>query len=199
MTTLESPLAAPSPPSVAAPVAAAAAGAENANRTWRIWLTRHPIGGALISGFVATHIATIFGIWFHGIGLPDLNWPVTNGAVILPKGATQTKFAIGEFIHGFDGLVFTLIFAIFLFPILGRAVTPATNMAKAVFFSLVLGTLSAGFMVPYVYFPHVGAGLFSTGFGWKTTFGIYLWHIVFGVNLGLMYNPFAANDPAVQS
>jgi hypothetical protein len=176
-----------------------AAGAENAGRTWRVWVTRHPIGAALISGFAATHIATIFGLWFHGIGLPDLNWPVTNGNVVVPKATTAVKFGIGEFIHGVDGLVFTLIFALFLFPILAQAVNPMTNMAKALFFSLVLATISAGFMVPYVYAPHAGAGLFSTGFGWKTTFAIYLWHVVFGVNLGLLYDPYAADDPVLRS
>jgi hypothetical protein len=188
-----------SPPTDGRATAAAAIGAEQANRAWRVWVTRHPIGGALIAGFVATHIATVFGIWFHGIGLPDLNWPITNGALVVPKGTPAVKFAVGEFIHGFDGLVFTLIFAVFLFPILGRVVNPAMNMAKAVLFSLVLGTLSAGFLVPYVYFPHSGAGVFATGFGWKVTFGIYLWHIVFGVNLGLAYNPLPADDPAVRT
>src|SRR5271155_3004471 len=89
-----------------------------ANLAWRVWVTRHPIGAALISGFVATHIATVFGFWFHGIGLPDLNWPVANGYVVDPHGSIPVQFALGEFIHGIDGLVFTLIFALFLFPLL---------------------------------------------------------------------------------
>ena len=43
---------------------------------WRAWVTRHPIGGALLAGAVATQFATVFGIWFPGFGLPSLNWPV---------------------------------------------------------------------------------------------------------------------------
>jgi hypothetical protein len=176
-------------------------GAANANRAWRVWVTRHPIGGALIAGFVATHIATVIGFWFKGIGLPQLNWPVVNGNVVLPAGtSTVSKFIVGEvFIHGLDGLVFTLIFAIILFPLMGSRVTPVMNMAKAVFFSLLLGTLSIGFMVPYVYLPHAGAGLFSTGFGWKTVTAIYLWHLAFGFTLGLLYNPMAPDDPAMRA
>lgn len=175
-------------------------GAANANRAWRVWVTRHPIGGALIAGFVATHIATVIGFWLKGIGLPQLNWPVVNGDVVLPPhSSTVSKFIIGYvFIHGLDGVVFTLIFAIVLFPLMGSKVTPAMNMGKALFFSLLLGTLSIGFMVPYVYVAHAGAGLFSTGLGWKTVTAIYVWHLAFGVNLGLMYNPMAPDDPSMR-
>lgn len=166
-----------------------------ANLYWRVWVTRHPIGGALISGFVATHIATVFGVWFHGIGLPDLNWPVANGAVIDPKGSFVAQWMLGEFVHGLDGLVFTLIFALFIFPLFKWGFSSGANMGKAMIFALVLATISAGFLVPYVYFPHFGVGFFTNNLGWKEVFAIYLWHIVFGVNLGLMYNPVAPDDP----
>lgn len=170
------------------------AGGENAGRAWRVWVTRHPIGGTLIAAFVATHIATVFGFWFPGIGLPQLNWPVVNGNIVDPTGSAAVKFALGEFIHGFDGLVFTFIYAIVLFPLVKVAVNPLTNMAKALGFALILGTFSIGFMIPYVYYPHAGAGLFSTGFGWKLVLAVYLWHIVFGSNLGLMYNPMSTKE-----
>jgi hypothetical protein len=166
-----------------------------ANLAWRVWVTKHPIGAALLSGFVATHIATVFGIWFHGIGLPNLNWPVANGAVVDPTGSIPVQFALGEFIHGIDGLVFTLIFALFIFPLFKWTNSSGGNMAKALVFSAVLATISAGFLVPYVYDPHFGAGIFSSGFGWKTVFAIYLWHLIFGVNLGTMYNPLPLDDP----
>jgi hypothetical protein len=187
----------------------------HANRSWRIWLTRHPIAGALLSGFVATHIATIFGYWFPAIGLPQLNWPIVNGNVVVPGASPVAKFVIGEvFIHGLDGIVFTLIYAIVLFPLLspvvGRRVNPLANMVKALIFCLVLATIAAGFLTPYAYAPHSGAGIFSTGFGWKTVFAIYLWHVAFGVNLGMMYNPIllskeeinladSSGDPAVMA
>jgi hypothetical protein len=163
-------------------------------RTFRVWVTRNPIKGALLAGFVATHIATMTGFWLPGIGLPQLNWPVANGNVVLPHASETVKFIIGEvFMHGIDGVVFTLIFAIVWFPLMsplvGRRVTPAANMAKALIFGLALGTLALGFITPYVYAPHTGAGPFSTGYGWKTVVAVYLWHIVFGANLGLMYNP----------
>lgn len=165
-----------------------------ANRTYRIWVTRHPIAGALLGGFVAVHIATIFGYFMGGIGLPQLNWPLVNGNVILPKASDPVKFVMGEvFIHGLDGVMFTLIYAIALFPfltLLMRGNLSATaNMAKGVIFGVLLATISIGFLTPYVYAPHSGAGLFTTGFGWKLMLGIYLFHVAFGANVGLMYNP----------
>ncbi len=175
-----------------------------ANRTWRIWVTRHPIAGALLSGFVATHIATLFGFFFPAFGLPQLNWPVVNGHLVLPHASPAVQFVIGDvLIHGLDGVVFTLIYAIVLFPFLsplvGRRVTPMANTVKALIFGLILATMSTGFLNPYAYFPHSGAGLFSTGFGWKLVFAIYLWHIVFATNLGMMYNPIVLEQEHVCS
>ena len=37
---------------------------------------------------------------------------------------------------------------------------------------------------------HLCAGVFSTGFAWMLILAIYLWHVAFGTNLGLLYNPF---------
>jgi len=164
---------------------------------WRVWITKHPIGGAALAGVIATWFATIFGFWLNGIGLPQLNWPIANGLVVLPKSSPAVQFSAGEFIHGIDGIVFVLFFAMFIFPRLGRSRTQGANMGRALLFAFVLATLSAGFLVPYVYFPHVGAGIWASGFGWKTVFAIYLWHLGFGVNLGLFYNPLAKDDPAL--
>ena len=124
---------------------------------------------------------------------------MVNGNVVLPTASDPVKFVIGEvFIHGIDGVVFTLIYAIVLFPILSRlmggAVSSAANMAKGILYGLVLATISVGFLTPYVYYAHSGAGLFSTGFGWKLIVAIYLWHIAFGANLGLLCNPIGRRE-----
>jgi hypothetical protein len=162
---------------------------------WRVWITKHPVGGAAIAGLIATWFATIIGFWLKGIGLPQLNWPIANGLVVLPKSSAAVQFSAGEFIHGIDGVVFVVFFAIFVFPLLGHSRSPAANMVRALAFALVLACVSAGFLVPYVYYPHAGAGIWSSGFGWKTVFAIYLWHVAFGVNLGLFYNPLPDDDP----
>jgi hypothetical protein len=157
--------------------------------TWRRWVAEHWLAGSLMAGVVATHLATVFGIWFHGIGLPDLNWPQTNGAVIFPDGSTVVQYVSGGVLHYIDGLIFAMLFALMVHPRVPVANTQEGNIAKAIGYSLVLATISAGFLVPYVYFPRLGAGLFSTGFGWKLVFAIYLWHLIWGFFLGLLYNP----------
>lgn len=164
---------------------------------WRVWITKHPIGGAILAGLMATWIATIFGFWLNGIGLPQLDWPLANGSVVLPKSSAAVQFSAGGIQHIVDGMIFTLIFAVFVFPLLGRSRTLAANMGRALLFAFVLATISAGFLVPYVYYPHYGAGIFGSGFGWKIVFAIYLWHLAFGVNLGMLYSPLAADDKAL--
>ena len=53
--------------------------------------------------------------------------------------------------------------------------------------------------MPYVCTPHEGAGAFGSGFGWKIVFTIYLWHVIYGVNCGKMYNPLPIDDPEFAS
>jgi len=162
---------------------------------WRVWLTRHPIAGAALIGAMATWVATIFGFGLRGVGLPQINWPIANGSVVLPKSSAAVQFSAGGLIHGIDGVVFTMIFVVFVYPLLGQSRAPAANMARGIFFGVVLATLTAGFLVPYVYYPHAGAGIFGSGYGWRVVLAIYLWDLVFGVTLGLLYSPLKADDP----
>jgi hypothetical protein len=170
-------------------------GGLNADKLWRVWVTEHPVKAALVAGVIGGQIATL---WFQGIGLPALNWPLTNGATIDPKGSYVAQFAIGGIFHALDCVVFALVFALFIFPLIGKVVTPAMNMLKALGFSMVLATISAAFLVPFVYYKgyHVGFGGVNYG-GWKLVFAIYLWHFLYGVNLGALYSPLALDDPAL--
>lgn len=175
-------------------------GGLNAGRAWRVWVTRHPIGAAMWAGVVGGQVATLWGMWFPGVGLPALDWPLTNGATIDPKGSFVAQFAIGGLFHALDCLVFALIFALFIFPMIGKVVNSRMNMLKALGFSLVLATVSAAFLVPFVYYKgyHVGFGGVNYG-GWKLVVAIYLWHLLYGVNLGAIYNPLALDDPLLRS
>lgn len=173
-------------------------GGLNSHKAWRVWVTKHPLGAAVWAGVVAGQITTLWGIWFPGVGLPALNWPQATGATIDAKGSFVVQFVMGEFFHGLDCIIFALIFAIFLFPLMGKVVTPAMNFAKAVGFAMVLGTISAAFLVPYIYFKGYGVGFGGIHYGgWKLVFAIYVWHLLYGVNLGLFYDPLPLNDPAL--
>jgi hypothetical protein len=155
---------------------------------------------ALVAGFVATHIATVTGYWYHGINLADLGWPDFNGVLLLgPDASRLSQFWTGAVFHALTGISFALFYAFIVHPRL-RFLPDSTagNIGKAVVFSLALATISAIWWVPQLFNQvfQTDLGWFSQNVGgllgvdaWKPVFGIYLWHFVYGVNLGLMYNP----------
>ena len=118
---------------------------------WRAWVARHPVGGALLAGAVATQFATVFGIWFPGFGLPSLNWPVVNGELILGTvGATPTAatYLVGELSHFADGVFFALLFALLFHPFIPVRNTILGNLVKAFLYGTVLAVISAAWWVP---------------------------------------------------
>src|SRR5579863_964665 len=161
---------------------------------FRAWVTAHPILGALLAGAVATQMATVFGIWFTGFGLPQLNWPTANGALIIPKASVGAQYFAGELSHFTDGIVFALLFALLFHPFIPVRNTIGGNLVKAFLYGTVLALISASWWVPALLVPH-HAGFLSTGLGWKLTFGIFLWHWIYGYFLGTDYCPNPKDAP----
>jgi hypothetical protein len=155
---------------------------------WRAWVTAHPVAGSLLAGVVATQLATVFGIWFTGFGLPSLNWPTANGALIIPKASVGAQYFAGELSHFTDGIVFALLFALLFHPFVPVRNTLAGNLIKSLAYGTVLALISAAWWVPTLLAPH-HAGFLSTSLGWKLTFGIFLWHWIYGYFLGTVYCP----------
>jgi hypothetical protein len=167
---------------------------------WRQYVTTHRVSAALISGFVATHIATVTGYWYHGIGMPDLGWPDFNGNLLLGvKASALSKFWAGTAYHYATGMSFALFFAFVLFPMFRMPNTARGNLTKALIFGAILATISAIWWVPQLFnsvfgtdlgwfSQHVGPKFFKTA-GWTVPVGIYLWHFVYAFNLGVFFNP----------
>jgi hypothetical protein len=161
---------------------------------WRGVVTERPLAGALVAGFAATHLATVTGYWYHGFaltsgaGLPDLGWPAFNGALLIGRESTVAQFWAGSIYHFLTGIVFSLAFCFLIFPLFRWSNSFAANVGKAVVYGLVLATISALWWVPQL-FPSFNPGFFSHNLGWKTVFGIYLWHVIYGLTLGSFYNP----------
>src|SRR5713101_1632371 len=152
---------------------------------WRVWITRHRVVAAILAGIVATHMATIIGFFLPAVGLPKLDWPSANGGVFTPYGSAIQQFVSGS--------VFTVVFALALHHLLPWRNTERGNLAKGLFFGTVLAIISCGFMVPLVYFPQFHPGFFSLNLGWKVILAIFLWHWVYGLHVGLIYNPLPAD------
>ena len=85
----------------------------NESRSWRELASTHRLAMAVLAGILATHIATITGYWYHGIGMPDLDWPRFNGYLLERTGvlAAGGKVPAGDITKDLGW--FLLAFAIF--------------------------------------------------------------------------------------
>jgi hypothetical protein len=159
----------------------------------------------VLAGIIATHIVTVTGYWYHGIGLPNLDFPRFNGyllfraelgndpAVVTAVSST-VRLVLGWIVHTFTGVVWALTYVIAIHPRLPWRNTTAGNLGKAMVWGGILATLSALWWVP-VLFPEFGLGFFSWNFaGFKGVVAIYLWHAIYAANLSLIYNPLPADE-----
>ena len=180
-----------------------------ASARWRRWVRAHPFGAAAIAGVAAGQMATIFGYFCNAVGLPQLNWPAVNGALVLPGGSPGVQWFAGAFVHTADTVIFALLFAILSWRLIPLPNSSLGNVGKGLVYSVFLAILSAGVLVPYVYFQKVGLNPFSfgipfplaqpssaaakaavyNGIAWKLPFAILVWHLVYGFFLGALYDP----------
>ena len=163
---------------------------------WRANVSKRRLTYALLASVVATHMATVSGYWYKIIGIPTLGWPQFNGILLLvhpygPKGAGATateQFWAGTVFHYGTGICYGLIFAFLIHPLLKMGTTFLSNIGKAMLWGGVLATFSALLWVPRD-FPEFDPGFFTNNLGWRTVLGIYVWHAVYGLHLGAIYNP----------
>jgi hypothetical protein len=172
---------------------------------WRSYVTKHRLVAAVVGGLVATHVTTNLGMWYHGIGLPDLNFNMLNGYLVFGNSANAfgkegmqdpvILTAFGAAVHYAQGVAFALIYAFGIYPLLPIASSLAGNFIKALIWGLILGTLSCLWWInlfPNLAGPGVNAGFFFSNFGadqLKWVIAVYLWHIVYGFHLGAFYQP----------
>lgn len=164
----------------------------------------------LIAAFIATHVATMSGLWFDGARLPKFDFNSLNGYLVLglTYGFTHPSenFVIGGVIHYTSGILWGLIFALIVHPALGRIVpalskmTPTTNYVKGLIWGIALWIISSALWMPLLIGPlfapiGVGVGGFLTSFG---PYGVQavltnlFWHSIYGLNLGLLFQPLPA-------
>ena len=176
---------------------------------WRTFVNTKPMLSLLVVGIIATQLGTYFGYVFPAFGLPVLPWPLYNGILgttiadgfngaVATEGAfavTADSFFVGHSLHFVNGIVFAVLWGIMFREDVHKWVK--NNIAKGLLYGLIMTIISAGILVPYAYVPEQGYGLFlfDGPDGWKLPFGILIWHLIYGLFLGLLWNP--TDDEAV--
>jgi len=172
------------------------------------FLIGHNAGrSAIIAAFIATHIATMAGLWFGGARLPQFDFNTLNGYLVLGLNYgfanPAINFVVGGIIHYTSGIIWGVVFALIVHPAIGRfikplaALTPVNNYIKGVLWGLVLWIISSAFWMPLLIGPlfapiGVGVGPFLTSFGpygVQALFTNLLWHSIYGINLGRLFSP----------
>lgn len=167
---------------------------------WYDWVDQHRVGASVLVGLIATQLSTYFGYVFPAIGLPTLPWPLFNGVLAAPMedyGTTGSYF-VGQSLHFVNGIVFAILFAVLIRPLMPFRNTHAGNVLSGLLFGLVMTIISIGLLVPYAYVPKQGYGFFSFygPDGWKMPAGVLLWHLIYGFLLGFLYQLRSINRPA---
>ena len=182
---------------------------------YQYWVYRHPVAGAALAAFIATQVATIWGYFAVGIGLPSLPFPSYNGLLFSPPSVASdfsnfgnpASYWLGQSVHYVNGIAFGLMFALLAYKTLPTFFPKMQSLQKGIVFGLIQSIISLGFLFPYVYAPKAGFGLFSFGdnaFGtnhdhWKLPFAVVLWHVIYGALLGLLYDPKPPVDTTTES
>jgi hypothetical protein len=168
---------------------------------WQRWVDDRPILSLVLVGIIATQLGTYFGYVFPAIGLPELPWPLFNGDLAAPATTlnesgefvwgTSDQFFVGQSLHFINGIVFAILYGVLVRPLIGWTKTVGGNIRMGLLYGVVMTIISAGLLVPYAYVPDQGYGLFVFygPDGWKLPAGILLWHLIYGLFLGLLYQP----------
>lgn len=136
------------------------------------------LGWAVLAGFIATFIATRWGYLETRVGLPQLDFLTFSGSQAAPKDVSPAFiYNWGAILHYVDGVIFAIIYDRYIY---GRL--PGHDLFRGLIYGILVW-IGAGL----VYLPLSGAGLFGAGLGGPFLWAVLIWHIVWGIVLGVFY------------
>lgn len=167
---------------------------------FRRWATDHRILAAMLGGLLGVHVASLMGFWLSGFGLTRLDYSTANGMVYLPQATHVEQFLVGSLSHYADGPFFAAIFAVAVAPFLPLPCTAAGNLAKGLIFGTVLAVLALFVTAPFVFGPTRGVydPLIAFHSGWQYVLSVFIFHWVYGLHLGLIYNPLGRHTKTIR-
>src|SRR3989475_9138678 len=80
-------------------------------------------------------VATVTGLWFPGVKLPQFDFNTLNGRLALGDltfPVSSTTFIIGGIIHIIHRIIWALIFGLIISPVLGGVIKPLPPMTPPV-------------------------------------------------------------------
>ena len=85
--------------------------------------SRHPLGHAMLSAFIAIQFALVSGFWYQMVGLGKIDWARFSGYLIAPKAADVTQYLLGYLASSVNGFIFGLVFVYLIRPLIPCRVT----------------------------------------------------------------------------
>src|SRR3990172_2774428 len=141
-------------------------------------MTGAEFGRALVVGFIATFVATIYGYWEVAVGLPKLDFAMVLGLDLAPEGASREfAYALGMVQHFIDGMLLGLIFVRIFVRFL-----PGHYVIKGLVFGIIAWVGSSLGAPPL----HRG-WVFLKRLAGPALIRVFVWHIVWGITLGVTY------------
>jgi hypothetical protein len=169
----------------------------------RFGVSNSQLVAVLVASVVAMHVATITGFWYAVINLPPVDWNHFNGTYLLPafsEAGYAQVFLTGWVFHFLTGVALGTIFAFLIRPLLPIPYTLWGNLGAAVGFGVFLALVSMFLLVPLVDPYGANPGFMSLDLqlmdadgnlrsGWQTPLVILIWHLIWGVHFGGLYQP----------
>lgn len=134
---------------------------------------------AVVISLIATFVATIYGYWENSFGLPKLDFAMLLGQRLVPEGSSR-EFAYiwGMAQHFTDGVLLgTLYVRLF------ASLVPCPRWISGIVYGVV-AWIASGIVTS----PLFKAGFFWWGWGGPALFGVLIWHLLWGLVLGIAYS-----------
>jgi hypothetical protein len=131
---------------------------------------------AVVISLIATFIATVYGYWATSFGLPKLDFATLLGQRLVPEGSSEEfAFAWGMAQHFAHGALLGIFYLRFFHP-----VYPWPCWLSGLLYGILVWLVSS-----IVTSPLLKAGLFWWGWGGPALFGVLIWHLIWGLALGM--------------
>jgi hypothetical protein len=127
---------------------------------------------------VATFVAMSVGYWLPGLGLPRLDFAQMNGNLLVPEQSTASfAWTVGLVDIFLLGMLAAVVYGRYL-----RSRLPGTGPVRGLIWGLVLCTVTGLTAFPLLF----GGGVFGVRWDPGAPIALVLWHVAWGVTLGIV-------------